>query len=106
MPRVARVVRFTAQPGRGEELARVFVTIAESLRDAAGCELYLINRVVGDDDVIWVNELWSNQGAVDASLAQLQSEEGKGRLAEVMSLLAGPPERTDLEPVGGIVAGR
>jgi mannose-6-phosphate isomerase-like protein (cupin superfamily) len=41
---VGRYVKFTAQPGRGDELAELLLDAAESLRETAGCELYLINR--------------------------------------------------------------
>jgi mannose-6-phosphate isomerase-like protein (cupin superfamily) len=41
---VGRYVKFTAQPGRGDELAELLLEAAESLRETAGCELYLINR--------------------------------------------------------------
>ena len=44
MSGVGRYVKFTAQPGRGDELAELLLGAADSLRDTAGCELYLINR--------------------------------------------------------------
>jgi quinol monooxygenase YgiN len=103
--RVARYVRMTAQPGRGEALATLMVAIAEGLAGADGCELYLVNRAVDDPDEIWVTEVWSSQKAVDASLQALQSDSGRARLAEVMALLASPPQRTDLQPLGGVGLG-
>lgn len=97
-------MKFTAQPGRGEELAALLLQAADSLRDTAGCELYVINRASGQPDQIWVTELWRNQEALDASLEQLQTEEGKAQLGQVMALLDPdhPPERVDLEPLGGV----
>jgi quinol monooxygenase YgiN len=44
MSGVGRYVKFTAQPGRGDEVAQSLLSAADSLRDAAGCELYVINR--------------------------------------------------------------
>jgi quinol monooxygenase YgiN len=102
MPAVGRYVKMTARPGQGDALARMMLSVAESLTRTEGCELYLINRAPGEPDVVWVTELWASQAAVDASLQALQSEAGKARLAEVTALLAGPPERTDLEPLGGV----
>jgi quinol monooxygenase YgiN/mannose-6-phosphate isomerase-like protein (cupin superfamily) len=95
-------VRFTAQPGRGDELARLLLRAADSLRDTAGCELYVVNRSASEPDVVWVTELWVSQEALDASLEQLQTDEGKAQVAEVGALLAQPPELTELEPVGGV----
>jgi quinol monooxygenase YgiN/mannose-6-phosphate isomerase-like protein (cupin superfamily) len=99
---VGRYVKFTAQPGSGEEVAELLLGAAESLRDVAGCELYLINRAATEPDVVWVTELWLSQEALDASLERLQTDEGKARIGQVMSLLVKPPELTELDPVGGV----
>jgi quinol monooxygenase YgiN/quercetin dioxygenase-like cupin family protein len=102
MPGVGRYMKFTAQPGRGEELAALLLRGAESLKDAAGCELYVVNRSASAPDVTWVTELWLSQEALDASLEQLDTEDGRSQVAEVMDLLAEAPERIDLEPLGGV----
>ena len=102
MSGVGRYVKFTAQPGRGGELATLLLRAADSLRDVAGCELYVINRAEADPDVVWVTELWLDQESLDASLEQLQTEAGRAQIAEVSALLAGAPERIDLEPLGGV----
>lgn len=102
MSGVGRYVKFTAQPGRGEEVAELLLGAADSLRDVAGCELYLINRAASEPDVVWVTELWLSQEALDASLEQLQTDEGKARIGQVMAQLATAPELTELEPVGGV----
>ncbi len=39
---------------------------------------------------------------LDESLQALQGEAGQAQLGEVLALLAGSPERIDLEPVGGV----
>lgn len=102
MSGVGRYVKFTAQPGRGEELANLLLRTADSLRDTPGCELYIVNRASGDPDQIWVTELWLDQDSLEASLERLGTENGKAQIAEVTALLAGPPERVDLEPLGGV----
>jgi quinol monooxygenase YgiN len=99
---VGRYVKMIAQPGQGSALADVLLDVARSLRGTDGCELYAINRAVDEADTIWVTELWRDQAAVDASLQVLQTDAGNARLAEVMALLAAPPQRTDLEPLGGV----
>jgi quinol monooxygenase YgiN/quercetin dioxygenase-like cupin family protein len=102
MSGVGRYVKFTAQPGRGDEVAVSLLRAADSLRDTAGCELYVINRSSSEPDVVWVTELWLSQEALDASLEQLKTDEGKAQVAEVVALLAQPPELTELEPLGGV----
>ena len=62
----------------------------------------MINRSASDPDVVWVTELWMSQEALDGSLEQLSTDEGKARIAEIIALLAGPPELTELEPLGGV----
>lgn len=62
MSGVGRYVKFTAQPGRAEEVAELLLRAADSLRDVAGCELYLINRAASEPDVVWVTELWLSPG--------------------------------------------
>jgi quinol monooxygenase YgiN len=102
---VGRQVLFTATPGQGETLARVMLDVAHSLEGTEGCRLYAISRAVDDGDAIWVTELWDSAEAVEASLAALRTDEGRARMGEVMALLAGPPQRTDLQPLGGVGVG-
>lgn len=102
MAGVGRYMKFTAQPGRGDELAELLLRAAGSLNDTPGCELYLINRSPEEPEVVWVTELWLSQDALEASLDQLRSEDAKAQIDELTALLAGPPERIDLEPVGGV----
>jgi quinol monooxygenase YgiN/mannose-6-phosphate isomerase-like protein (cupin superfamily) len=99
---VGRYVKFTAQPGRADQLAELLLRAADSLRELAGCELYVINRSTSERDVVWVNELWLSQDALDASLEQLRTDQGKARVAEVMALIAKPPEQFEVEPLGGV----
>ncbi len=104
MSGVGRYMKFTAQPGRGDELAELLLRAADALRDTSGCELYVINRTKEQPDQIWVTELWLSQDALDASLEQLRSDEGQARLGQVLALLDpnNPPERVELEPLGGV----
>lgn len=99
---VGRYVKFTAKADQGDALAQLLLDVANSVRDAPGCQLYVINRAVEEPESVWVTELWESQEAVDASLEVLSTDAGKARLAEIMSLVAGPPERIDLQPLGGV----
>jgi quinol monooxygenase YgiN/mannose-6-phosphate isomerase-like protein (cupin superfamily) len=92
----------TASAGDGDALATAMLRVAEQLRGVGGCEQYVINRSPTNPDEIWVTERWLSQEALDASLEQLQTDAGKAQLAEVTALLAGPPERIELEPIGGV----
>jgi quinol monooxygenase YgiN/quercetin dioxygenase-like cupin family protein len=102
VPAVARNVKMKARPGQGDALARLMLGVAASLDGTPGCELYVINRSVDDPDTVWVTERWMSQEVLHASLEKLRSEEGQAQLAEVMALLDSPPERVELEPLGGV----
>src|SRR5690349_16876958 len=84
MSRVGYYVKFMARAGK-----------------AAGCELYIVNTAVAEADVVWVTEVWRNAEDHRASLEGLATDEGRALIAETLALLVGPPERTDVLPVGG-----
>jgi quinol monooxygenase YgiN len=96
--RVGRYVRMVAQPGQGRALAATLLRVAEGLRDAPGCELYVINASPDEPDTVWVTEVWSDEEASDKALS---SDLGEVGIGEVLELLAGPPELVDLTPLGG-----
>lgn len=96
--RVGRYVRMVAQPDRGPELAVTLLRVAVGLRNAPGCELYVINLSADEPDTVWVTEVWASAAASDQALSGDLGEVGIG---EVLELLAGPPELVDLTPLGG-----
>jgi quinol monooxygenase YgiN/mannose-6-phosphate isomerase-like protein (cupin superfamily) len=100
MAPVGRYAKAMAKPGRGDELAGKLLEVAEDLRDAPGCELYLINRSPSDPDAVWVTELWQSQELLDAAL---ERPEARARMPEVLGLvLQDGFERIDVEPLGGV----
>jgi len=97
MSRVARYGKLVARAGSGERLAELMLAAADGLAGDPGCELYLINRQVGEPDVIWVTELWRSQADLDASIEQLGASDD---VAAVMALV-GESEMVELELLGG-----
>jgi quinol monooxygenase YgiN/quercetin dioxygenase-like cupin family protein len=80
-------------------LAAKLLEVAQGVQDAAGSQLYVINRSVGDPDVIWVTELWQSQKHLDEAL---ESDGARAEIPKVLELVdteAG--ERVELEPLGG-----
>ena len=61
MASVARYAKARAKPGNGDALAAELLEVARGLRDAPGCELYVINRDPADRDLVWVTELWRSE---------------------------------------------
>lgn len=87
-----------ATPGEGAALAEGMLRVAEGMRSAPGCELYIVNRTPDEEDAVWVTEVWSDE---EASEAALERDLGEAGLGAVLPLLAGPPEYIELTPVGG-----
>lgn len=97
--RVGRYVRMTARDGQGSRLADTLLKVADGMRGAEGCELYLINISNDEADVVWVTEVWTDEAASDRALG---GELGEVGIGDVLELLAGPPELVDLTPLGGV----
>ena len=90
--------RIRAQPGKGDDLETIMLAAADGLRGDAECLLYVVFRDDGDPDAVCVTEAWSTREAHDASLGR---ESVRAQIAQAMPLLAGPPDTTELRPVGG-----
>ena len=98
MRRVGRYVKLKAREGQRDVLVEHMLGVAQLLAEVPGCELYVINTSVADTDTVWVTEVWSSQADLDASLTLAGV---KASVEQVLPLLAGPPERIDVLPVGG-----
>lgn len=96
-------MRIKAKPGRGEQVAALLLRVADGLRGAPGCELYVIGRAPDDPDTVSAYEVWSSQAELDAAL-RAAGESGP-RPDEVLALLEGAPERVDVRPLGGVGLG-
>jgi len=100
MSQVARYAKATAEPGQSDRLAELLLQAAEGVRNAPGCDLYIVNRVPGEPDTIWVTELWESQEALDDALEIAKRDTGE-LVAEVMQIAA-DFSRVDLKPIGGL----
>lgn len=100
MSRIARYAKATAKPGEGDALTELLLQAADEVRKAPGCDLYIVNRVPGETDTIWVTELWESEVAMNRAL-ELARAADDGLMRRVMDLVEAF-ERVDLEPVGGV----
>ena len=99
---ISRLMSFTAHPGRGGELAELMRRVAESLRGFPGCELYVITREAEAPDRVRVFEVWQDEESAAAALSASPGTVEVPSPADVMALLTGPPERIDLDVIGGV----
>ncbi len=90
-----------AKPGQAGRLAEILVEVADGLKNAPGCEQYIVSRVKGDPDAVAVSERWRSEADMQAALAGAKDDPN---FAEVMEILdrerGGGP--VDLEPIGGV----
>ncbi|MDB5404296.1 MAG: hypothetical protein QOD93_6682 [Acetobacteraceae bacterium] len=62
---VRLVVTFTAAPGKGSELARVFRGRCAEVIQEPGCEQFEVFQSLLDPDKLTLLELWTDQAALD-----------------------------------------
>ncbi len=101
MTTVGRHVEFTAQPGKGDELAAELTAVAQEMRGVAGCEMYAVGPVTDRPDVVAVVERWRSADLRDAAASGASDSP---RFATIKGLLdeAAAPRVTDIELSEGV----
>jgi len=97
--RIGRYVRMVALPGKGSVLATKLLTVAEGMRGAPGCELYVVNLASDEPDTVWVTEVWYSEESHRASLTLPAVRDA---IARGRPLIAGFDSHTVTAPVGGV----
>lgn len=83
------VAKFTASPGKADELKKVLNNGVKPARAEAGCLHYDLYRSVEDGNVFLFHETWRNEQAVEIHGGQPHF---KTMMADAEPLLAQPPE--------------
>ena len=92
------MIRFNAQAGKGDALARHLLQTAKIAETETATSLWLVHRDPRDADAVWLYEAYaSDEGR---RVHEAGAEYARAR-AETESMLAGPPEVFPLVPVGG-----
>lgn len=101
MTTVGRHVEFTAQAGKGDELATELTAVAAEMQGVPGCEQYAVGRVEGRPDVVAVVERWRTPELRDAAAAGADQHP---RFPTIIGLLApdAPPRVTDFDLTEGV----
>ena len=90
--------KIVATPGQGGALAAHLLDAAAALSDVPGCHLYLVSRDTGDDDAVWVIEVWDD---AEAHRASLELDAVQQLISHARPIIASMGERFELEPLGG-----
>ncbi|HET6793924.1 MAG TPA: putative quinol monooxygenase [Acidimicrobiales bacterium] len=94
--KVAVVAKLVAKPGRRGDLVAAMRELATAAASEEGTEVYAIHEGAGDDDSVWVYELYRDQAGLSAHSASDTMKSIGGRLGDI---LAGRAEITLLRPV-------
>lgn len=94
----ARTGKLAAQSGRRDEFVALLLEAAAVVGESADCLLYLVAKDLTDDNAIIVMELWANK---EAHAASLQDERVRALIGQGLGMMAGTPEGSEMEVVGG-----
>ena len=85
----------TAMPGQRDALATILLDGTHAM---PGCLSYVIARDPGDDNALWITEVWDSPDSHKASLSlpAVQAAIAKGR-----PMIAGFSDRVETVPLGG-----
>ena len=95
-----RLGSLRTHPGKRDEVVAILLSGLAGLK-AVGCLVYDVSLDLGNDDLIWVREVWADQASHRASL---QLPETRAAIAAAMPLLTGEFTGAELRTVGGIPA--
>jgi quinol monooxygenase YgiN len=99
VPRSARHGwQLVAHPGRRDELVALLMAGIRELKNADGCDLYVVSREVDDRNTIWVVEACRDDAAHCAALA---TPEVRAVIERGIPLIV-EFDGVKLEPVGGV----
>jgi quinol monooxygenase YgiN len=95
MPKTAVFAKFTAAPGKLDELVAALKPMLDHVQTEAGTEVYAMHTT---DDAVWFYELYADE---DAFKAHSGSPALKEAFARTQGLGEGRPEIVIGAPVGG-----
>ena len=90
MEKYGLIGELLAVPGKADELEQILMSAAELMKNAKGCQAYLVGRSAENGDLIEVIEVWDSKQDHDSSLNYPGVKE---LISKAMPLLDGPPEK-------------
>ena len=90
--------KLQTQAGKGKELGEILLKAAKLMENAKGCVLYIVSTTADNPDGIYVFEVWDSKEDHDNSLKLPGVRE---LISQAMPIVAGKPEGTTFEVLGG-----
>ena len=88
--------RMRAAPGRRDELVSLMLGETDAM---PGCHSYVVALDPGEEDSIWITEVWDSR---ESHAASLQLPQVKAVIQKARPLIAGFGEHFETTPVGGV----
>ena len=101
MPKQTVYAKFTAQPGKGDEVITALKSMMDQVATEAGTELYAVSRAADNPDTLFFFEVYTDAAALGAHSGSEAMKAFGGKLA---GLLAARPEivRGELHDAKGV----
>ena len=97
-PTLGIIARIPLQPGKRAEAIEGLQAMLANVQTELGTISYIVHEDVGNDDALWMYELYTDQAAIDLH----SSSDAMKMLGKTLGgLLAARPELTMLRPIGG-----
>jgi quinol monooxygenase YgiN len=96
MSKIAVFAKLTAQPGQRDQLRAALEKMGPAVEQEQGTLLYALHEDSGDDNVLWMYELYADDAALAAHSG---SDAMKDLIGSFGGLLGAPPELTLARPV-------
>lgn len=90
--------KFTVQEGERDNMVNILLEAAESMRNLNECEIYLVNISDNEPNSVYVYEVWSNEGAHQASLTL---EATQTLIQRAKPIITGMEKISTLQMIGG-----
>ncbi|MDF2856174.1 MAG: antibiotic biosynthesis monooxygenase [Neobacillus sp.] len=90
--------KLIAKEGERGTLLEILLEAASSMESLSECELYVVNVSEEDPNAVFVYEVWSNEGAHQASLSL---EVTQTLIHRAKPIIAGMERISTLQPMGG-----
>jgi quinol monooxygenase YgiN len=76
------IVKLTAVPGKRDEMIAI---LKESAANMPGCLSYVLAKDAGDENLVWVTEVWDSAASHDASLSVPSVKNAMPRVKPLLS---------------------
>ena len=90
--------KLIAQAGRRSKLVEILMRASNVVAQLQGCRAYIVNEDIGDEESVWVFEIWDDKDAHDVSL---QDEQVRSLISEAMPLIGEASCGAELRVMGG-----